>query len=119
MELQLHALTLVITSVSNSKTQKMLGMCFTYQQTIQLSFLPPQIPAPPQLRATCQTLKLERGLIGLRSWTTIHAAIKFNFKLSRAKYKMNCNRRLKRSILLAVQLKKLLPNTRQKLQHLM
>ena len=116
MELQLHALTLVISSVSSSKTQKMLGMCFTFQEQIQLSFLPPQIQALPQLRATCQTSKLARGLIGLLSWTTIRAAIKFNFKLSRVKSKMNYNRRLKRSILLALQLKTLSPNTRQKSQ---
>ena len=96
----------------------MLGMCFTFQQTIQLSFLPPPIPVLPQLRATCQTLKLARGLIGLHSWTTIRAAINFNFKLSKAKSKVNCNRRLKQSILLAVQSKKLSLNTRLKLQHL-
>ena len=118
MELQLRALTSVISSVRNSKTKKMLGMCFTFLETIQLSFLPPPIPALPQLRATCQTLKLARGLIGLHSWTTIRAVIKFNFKLSRVKSKMNCNRRLKQSILLAVQLKTLSPNTRQKLQQL-
>ena len=69
----------------------MLGMCFTFQDPILQSFLLHQILALPQLQAICQTLKLARDPIGLLSWTTIHAAMHYNCKLSKVKFKMSCN----------------------------
>ena len=68
----------------------MLGMFSTSHKTLLISFLLPPTPALPQLQATCRTLKLAKGHTGLLSWTTIRAAIHFNFNLCKDKFKVNC-----------------------------
>ena len=96
MELQLPELTSVISTARNLKTLKMHGMLLTSHKTLLMLFLLPPTPALLQLRVTYRTLKLVKGRTGLLSWTTIRAAIHFNFNLCKDKFKVNCNRRSKK-----------------------
>ena len=69
----------------------MHGIFSTFQEIHLISCLLPPTLALHQLQATCRILKLAKGRIGLLSWTTIRAAIHFNFNLCKDKFKVNCN----------------------------
>ena len=118
MAFQLPELTSVKLIASNLIAQKMLGMFLTSHKTLLISFLLPPTPALPQLQATCRILKLAKGRTGLLSWTTIRAAIHFNFNLCKDKFKVNCKWRSMKLILLAVQSTTLSQSIRLKLQQL-